>query len=177
MPSSAPHDRKGDYVSQRWKQADGNDLAITVDTRTGKVVYVELDWNSTEKAADPGVAGLTFGKTNLREVRRRFGNNGFSYSAMAFLPLDGGGLAMMNSFEIERRGGVVFTTVTKITAERGEAAAKATGKVEPGQISTMALLDAVILADPTYLDTIWKKDRIYDDAYRPVAWPTAAAAP
>ncbi|HRF42382.1 MAG TPA: hypothetical protein PK198_26510, partial [Saprospiraceae bacterium] len=59
----------------KFKTSDGNDFSVTV--QKGKIVYMENDWLQNPKATQPLYSDFRFGHTTLREIRARFGTNGF----------------------------------------------------------------------------------------------------
>ncbi len=158
------------YLNRAVTDEHGNHLALTVDNKTGRVVYLEADWNQKPEGAVSDVPGMTFGKTTLDEIRAAMGSNGFAYNGAPTGRTQDGAIVLSNAYEIDKTGGVVAVFVTRVSPERARAA-QGQADPKPGQL---ALLDAVILADPAYLAQLWDgKFGRPDPTYKPAPWPKA----
>jgi hypothetical protein len=80
-----------------------------------------------------------------------------------------GALFTFNAYSIKDKPGLVavFVTALNVAELRRRRANK-----EPGadDVAKNLTLDAVILAEETYLDEIWGKEKIYDKEAKPVSW-------
>ncbi|MCL2310668.1 MAG: hypothetical protein FWC42_10480 [Proteobacteria bacterium] len=151
-------ERSGDTETKKYKAMGRSELSVT--TQKGKVVYIEYDWLSDKKSTKTPFNGFVFGKTTLRDIRKRFGNNGFAYKQNLTADTDDNGLALFNCYELTDSTPTIFVAVSKITQKTGASTAN---------IADRAKLDALILADPAYLDEIWGKEKIYDTAYKKIS--------
>ena len=41
----------------------------------------------------------------------------------------------------------------------------------PDTVRNVTRLQAIIIADIRYLDSVWGQSKMYDPAYRPIEWP------
>jgi hypothetical protein len=139
---------------RKYKTKTGNELSITV--QKDKVVYIEYDWSQDEESSKTPYDGFIFGKTALTEVRSRFGNNGFTHKRTAFVK-SGNGLVTFNCYELVDSSSTIFVVVSKVVPKAG---------INAANIADHFKLDALILADPAYLDEIWGKEKAYDSAYK-----------
>ena len=165
---STANENQGAAETAKYKLANGNDLSVTLDTRKNRVVYVEADWNQNPEGAASDFPGLKFGSSTLEDIRKTNGSNGFSYQTTAMGESDGN-LITFNAYRIENKPGsvVVFVTSLNIAELR-----KKVGNREPTQADLPGnfKLDALILADESYLDEIWGKEKIYDPLNKPIMW-------
>lgn len=141
---------------------DGNDLSVTVNTTSKKIVYVELDWIHSPKT---GLGGFDFGMT-LEQIRQRNGSNGYSYTTTA-MNRAGDQLITFNAYTLTKPKGVVavFVTVLNIPELQKQLGNK---KPSDGVMGKNFKLDAVILAEETYLDELWGREKIYDPKNTPI---------
>lgn len=147
-------DKRGDIEFRKYKTAEGNDLSVTL--KKDRVLFIENDWSQDDKSTKAPYDGWVFGKTSLNEVRSRFGSNGFTYEKIAF-PKTGAGLVTFNCYELPGNQPTVLVVVTKLLPKPG---------ITASNIGNHFKLDAVIIADPTFLDEIWGNDKKYDPAYK-----------
>ncbi|ANY85243.1 hypothetical protein BB934_44510 (plasmid) [Microvirga ossetica] len=77
------------------------------------------------------------------------------------------GLALFNAYEVEGAPGVVVTFVTRLSMKDHERLRNGKANVD---INRAARLDAIILADAGYLDTIWGDAKLRGRAYKPIRW-------
>jgi hypothetical protein len=150
------------FTIRKWKLSNENQLSVTT-SQSGKIIYIESDWNglSNETACD--LSGLKFGVTTLSELRKRFGSNGFEFQYRSGVINIPDGIVMMNSYEV---GTIVVTFITKVT-EKDYMRLKESG--HEGVPADIATLDAISLADADYAKNEWG-DRIYDPNYIKIEW-------
>jgi hypothetical protein len=134
----------------KFKTENGNDFSIT--TENGKVVYMENDWLQNPKSREALITDFQFGKTTLKDIRARFGTNGYTYKSNAVFTTNTH-LVMFNCFELESENEEILVTITKIALNEG---------VTEENVARKLTLDAIILADKNYLDKIWGKEKTYD---------------
>ncbi len=151
------HEKNGDTQIRKYKTKDGNEISITV--QHGKVVYIEYDWLEEKKSTKTHFNGFVFGKTTLSDLRTRFGNNGFTYTSTAFVE-SGNGLIAFNCYELINSTSNILVFVTKVILNP---------EINELNIGDHFKLYALILANQTYLDEIWGKEKIYDPAYKKIS--------
>lgn len=146
--------KDGGMVKYRTKNR--NDFSITaVD---GKVAFMENDWLQDASAKTSLLPGFTFGETSLKDIRKKFGTNGFSYTNMS-----GGAtethVIQLNCFEFDSPNNEVLVTITKVALDAG---------ANEDNVSSLLKLDALIIADKAYLDEIWGSEKVYDPNYKKI---------
>lgn len=148
----------------KFKLPNGNELSVTYDSRADRILYIENDWNLTSQSRAVGASNLAFGSTNLRDIRKMYGSNGFSWKKV-FMQRSGNELIMFNAYEIKnkRNGVVVFVTSVDIQEHHSAGA-------DSQLLPQLARLQAIIVADERYLDAIWGEEKIYDGVSRPISW-------
>lgn len=139
-----------------YKTDNGNDFSITFEK--GKVVFMENDWLQDIKSNKPLFSDFFFGITTLKDIRNKYSTNGFNYRSRGTLKTDTD-LIEFNCFEFESNNNEVLVVITKVS--RNEHLTK-------DNISSKLKLDAIILADKTYLDKIWGYDKAYDKNYNKI---------
>ncbi len=152
----------GDDRAGAWDLGHGLTLSVTWSPASGKVVFVEKDWDKGSPTAASGVPGLIFGLEHLSDIRERFGSNVFGFrSNVAQVTPDG--LAFANCFEIADHGDLVLVVVSVIHKDQ-----LAAFKQHPD--SGQATLETVILADRNYLRSLWGAEMQPDPKYHPIEW-------
>lgn len=162
----------GDYnSSMKWDLSDKNDLSITYQNSSKRIVYMEYDWGGDRSVSgrSSGIADLIFGYTNLDVLRDHLASNGFVYKDHNVAETPDGGVEMFNCYEIKSSSHPTFCAISAISKDRAEQL-----NFNRTKIAGIARLDALILANPAYLDALWGKDKLYDPEYRPVAWGSEA---
>jgi|AraplaMF_Col_mMF_1032025.scaffolds.fasta_scaffold01330_10 hypothetical protein len=163
----------GPHSLEKYKLSGGNDLSATYHRASGKIVYLETDWGGEAAGAFSDFEGFKYGKTTLSEIRTKLGSNGLSFKDRPpVAPTPVGGLALFNSFEIKGTDAVV-TFVTSVTAATVKAIKDKGANPNVGDVAT---LEAVIVGENDYLETIWGGDKIRSPGYTPIEWPGIAAA-
>jgi hypothetical protein len=140
----------------KYRTANGNDLSITVEN--SKVVYLENDWSHVDAGAEPLISGFRFGITSLKEVREKFGTNGFAYVERPTLKTEEHAITF-NCFELEGCEGQVLVVICRVPLS---------ADVSEANIAAQLKVDAFILADSKYLGELWGEERILDPNYRKV---------
>jgi hypothetical protein len=159
--------KSGDpHEERRWKLPDGNRLAVATDPETKRIVYAEKTWSGGANGKPADFPGFVYGQTTLADIRAHAQNNGFAFKER-LIDVRPDGLALFNAYEIEGAPGVVVTFVTKLSKKDDERLRTGKGNVD---INRAARLDAIILADARYLDTIWGDAKLRDKAYKPIRW-------
>jgi hypothetical protein len=163
-PQPSVMDALGSYAVVKWSLANGNAISVTASPETGSIVYVESDWGGDARNAVSEVPGLTFGQSNLADIRAKFGSNGFGFKSNVAQVSDKD-LISINCYQVAGHENLVVAFVTRlpissVPVENGQP------KVDTGK----GRLDAVILADLAYLQGLWGKDRLFDPAYRAIDW-------
>ncbi|HRJ16709.1 MAG TPA: hypothetical protein PLI34_17045, partial [Saprospiraceae bacterium] len=120
--------------------------------------YMENDWLQNPKATQPLYSDFRFGHTTLREIRARFGTNGFVHQNRRSFTTDKH-LIEFNCFEFDSPNNEILVIATKIPLS---------ANVTKNNISDNLKLDAIIIADKNYLDEIWGKQKAYDKNYKKI---------
>ena len=105
-------------------------------------------------------------RPTLADIRAHAQNNGFAFKEH-LIEVRPGGLALFNAYEVEGAPGVVVTFVTRLSMKDHERLRNGKANVD---INRAARLDAIILADTGYLDTIWGDAKLRGRAYKPIRW-------
>ncbi len=134
----------------KYRTANGNDFAVTI--KKGKVVYMENDWQHEGTGSQPLVSDLVFGQTSLREIRAKFGFNGYVHKHHSYMKTKGE-LIMFNCFELSIPKDVVFVTITALPLD---------AEVTEETVANHLKLTALVLSDKKYLDEIWGSEKAYD---------------
>jgi hypothetical protein len=159
----------GPFSVNKWTLPDGNSLSVTSKIKTQKIVFIECDWNGSDSGSFSDFPDFYFGRTSLNEIRRQLRSNGFTFKDIGGVrPADDGGIALLNSYSIEDYPTVIVTFVTKIGLDDMKALKDA--KLGESRVGDAAKLNAIIIADPSYLGTIWGNNRTYDPRYVDINW-------
>lgn len=140
----------------KYETDKGNALAVTI--QNGKIVYLENDWSHKPDGEKPLFSDFTFGKTTLREIRTKFGTNGFVHKNVMGTTTETD-IVMLNCFELDSPNNEVIVVVTK---------ARANLQTAQEHVADSLKLDAITIADKDYLDEIWGKDKSYDPSYKKI---------
>lgn len=136
-----------------------NKNAFSVTTDDDKVVYMENDWLQKEEGRKPLYTDFTFGKTTLRDVRNKFGTNGFTFkSRQAFATDDD--LIEFNCFEFDSSNDEVLVVITKVALNEEN--------ITEENVADKLKLDALIIADKEYLNKTWGDEKIFDSNYKKI---------
>ena len=168
LPSKSvdPHEER------RWKLPDGNRLSVAADPGTQKIVYAETKWGGGAHGKPADFPGFVYGETTLADIRAHAQNNGFAFKEH-LIDVRPDGLALFNAYEVEGAPGVVVTFVTRLSMKDHERLRNGKANVD---INRAARLDAIILADAGYLDTIWGDAKLRGRAYKPIRWERSRQA-
>lgn len=159
-----PIDRGGSGAVKitKWKLDNGNELSVTYDSVQDRILYMEVDWNQKTSAMSVGIGKLVFGRSTLQQVRRLYKSNGFSYANHMMFEIEGD-IVTFNAFELKRTPTLVVVFITKISAEtRRHISTLPEEKQVLGEIGDHFKLDAIAVADESYLDEIWGSEKVYD---------------
>ena len=162
LPSKSVDPQK----ERRWKLPDGNRLSVAADPGTQKIVYAETKWGGGAHGKPADFPGFVYGETTLADIRAHAQNNGFAFKEH-LIDVRPDGLALFNAYEVEGAPGVVVTFVTRLSMKDHERLRNGKANVD---INRAARLDAIILADTGYLDTIWGDAKLRGKAYKPIRW-------
>ncbi|MBN3342822.1 hypothetical protein H5A44_10310 [Pectobacterium brasiliense] len=132
----------GNIKISKIKLKNGNEFSITYDSIKSRIIYMEIDWNQNKSGEKTGINGLTFGKTTLSEIRKKYQSNGFSYKERSFIK-SGDVTATFNAFELKNSPNDIIIFVTK-TSEKIGIEIKTDKKNKVGEIFT---LDAIIVSE------------------------------
>lgn len=160
----------GPFSMRRWVFQDGNDLAVTARRSDGRIVYLESSWGGRVPGSPTDFPGVNFGETTLAKLRTLLGSNGFSYASRAMFETPDG-IGTTNSYEIAGMPGAVVSFISIV--KKDEVDGIRSGKRKLGEV---AKVDSVVLADATYLDGLWGKERRSDPNAKPVRWSDGGAA-
>ena len=149
-------DNSGKTLINKYKTENGNDFSITVKKR--KVVYLENDWLQASSGRTPLITNFIFGETSLKDIRKAFGTNGFTYTERYFIKTETH-LIMFNCFDLDSHNNEVLVVITKISLKT---------KVTDENVAEKLKLDAIILSDSKYLDDLWGKKKLYDTNYKKI---------
>src|SRR5258708_4876547 len=97
----------GAYVVRNWFLEDTNELSVTT-SRSGKVLYMEIDWGGHMQGATSPFPGFYFGRTSHKEIVVQLGSHGLQFSQRPPVATIADGVVMLNTYEVE---GVMMTTV------------------------------------------------------------------
>jgi len=140
----------------KYRTENGNDFSVT--TENGKVVFMENDWLQDAKGTQALVPGFTFGTTSLKEIRPKFGTNGFVHANASSMQTDTH-IMMVNCFEFDSANDEVLVTITKVALD---------ADVTEANVAENLKLDALIIADKAYLDKIWGAEKTFDPDYKKI---------
>ena len=140
----------------KFKPENGNELSITIEN--GKIVYMENDWLQDERNTQPLYSDFSFGKTTLRDIRNKFGTNGFAYASRRAVTTETD-LIEFNCFEFDSPNNEVLVMITKVSVKE---------KVTNENIADKLKLDALIIAEKKYLDAAWGTDKTLDTNYKKI---------
>jgi len=140
----------------KYTTDNGNDFSVTFDN--GKVVYMENDWLQDGKSRKPLYSDFTFGQTSLKDIRNELGTNGFTYKSRGAFTTETD-LIGFNCFEFNSQNNEVLVTITKISLKED---------VTKENVASKLKLDALIIADKSYLDKIWGKEKLFDNNYKKI---------
>ena len=140
----------------KFKTENGNDFSITC--QKGKIVYMENDWLQDVNGKQPLYSDFQFGQTTLRDIRNKFGTNGFTYNSRRAFSTDKD-IIQFNCFEFDSPNCEIFVVITKVSL---------TENVTEDNVADLCKLDAIIIADKSYLDKEWGKDKSYDNNYKKI---------
>ena len=140
----------------KFKTKNDNDFSVTFDK--DKVVYMENDWLQDANNRKPLFSDFSFGQTTLKDIRNKFSTNGFTYKTRAAFTTETD-LIEFNCFEFDSKNNEVLVTITKVSLSEN---------VTEENVASKLKLDALIIADKTYLDETWGKEKIFDKNYRKI---------
>lgn len=140
----------------KYRTTNGNDFSVTFEN--GKVVYMENDWLQDEKGRQPLFYDFQFGLTSLKDIRRKFGTNGFTYKNRQAFKTETD-LIEFNCFEFESPNNEVLVTITKVSLKSNPTEKDVADKLK---------LDALIITTKDYLDKAWGEEKLFDPNYKKV---------
>lgn len=140
----------------KYKTTNGNDLSVT--TENGKVVYLENDWLHEKQGEKPLISNFIFGKTSLREIRKEFGTNGFTYPGRNDLITDTD-IIEFNCFDLDSPNKEVIVMITKAHLKEN---------LSEANLADHLKLEAIVLANKKYLNEIWGNKKVFDPNYKKI---------
>lgn len=159
-------DATNQYV--RLKVDENKILSITYNFLQDSIVYLELNYTGNIKSntKSVGLKGFEFQKTTLNDIRNMFGSNGFVYESR-FLWETEEGIVSFNTFELKNKRAtsnyIVF--ITTLSKELWDTLKNNDASV----IGDYFKLEGIILADASYLDSIWGEEKLYDPKARSIS--------
>jgi hypothetical protein len=156
----------GESFSRKFMLESGNDLSVTYDRRSQKIVFLETDWNGNSSGIISDYPGFLYGKTTLLQIRQALGNNGYAYQSNQGSVMTEQGIALFNAYEISGNSNLVAVFICFLNESAFESV-----KNDPNSLSSLATLSSMILADRKYLDSIWGYSKIFDPNYQKISWP------
>ncbi|HTE01037.1 MAG TPA: hypothetical protein VK668_17220 [Mucilaginibacter sp.] len=145
-----------DETMTRYRTENGNDLSVTISD--DKVVYMENDWLHEVKGVKPLFSVFKFGETTLRQIRKAFGTNGFTYVQRNDLVTETD-IVEFNCFELDSPNNEVLVIITKAPLKPEPTEANLADKLK---------LESIVIADKKYLDSIWGSDKTFDPQYKKI---------
>lgn len=124
----------------------------------GKVAYMENDWLQDEKARQPLFSDFQFGITSLRDIRKKFGTNGFTYKKRLAFTTETD-LIEFNCFEFDSPNSEVLVAITKVSLKANPTEKNVGDKLK---------LDALIITTKDYLDKTWGVEKLFDPNYKKI---------
>ncbi|MGX7668753.1 hypothetical protein [Flavobacterium pedocola] len=140
----------------KYLTQNNNHFSVTLEN--GKVVYMENDWLQKPEGKKPLFSNFVFGKTSLREIRKTFGTNGFTYKERSAFTTDTD-LIQFNCFEFDSPNNEVLVLITKVALD---------AELTEENVSDKLKLDAIIIADKKYMDATWGSEKIFDPNYKKI---------
>jgi hypothetical protein len=137
-------------------------LSITSNSTDDKVVFIENDWNFDISASATDHPAFNFGTTTLQEIRKRCGSNSITWQSVATIQTDDK-LVTFNAYELKGQPNTVVVFVTSLIISKNRS-------IDKTKIAQSFKLESIILANATYLDTIWGKARTSDPNAKPIDW-------
>lgn len=159
------------YDIRKYDLEDGNELSVSIRSKTGKISYIETNWNGDPRSTATDFDGLSYGKSKLSDIRKKFGSNGLSFAQLPSVTMTSDrAVILFNGYEVQGSDAyVVF--VTRISHDRLLELEKTSSNVKlEGLVGPNALLDTIIVADKTYVNSDWGGVSGRDNTYRSIAW-------
>jgi hypothetical protein len=146
-----------DETTIKYRTGNGNDLSVTIENN--KVVYVENDWQHEIKGVKPLISDFKFGQTSLREIRKVFGTNGFTYEQRNDLITDTD-IVEFNCFEFDSPNNEVLVIITKSAIKP---------ELTESNLADRLKLESIVIAKREYLDEIWGDKKLFDANYKKIS--------
>ena len=140
----------------KYKTNNGNDFSVTLEK--GKVVYMENDWLQNEKGRQPLFSDFQFGLTSLKDIRQKFGTNGFTYKNRQAFTTETD-IIEFNCFEFDSPNNEVLVAITKVSLKANPTEKNVAEKLK---------LDALIITTKDYLDKTWGEEKLFDPHYKKI---------
>ncbi|MGO9136234.1 MAG: hypothetical protein ACLP9S_05810 [Syntrophales bacterium] len=152
----------------KWQCENGNEISVTYDSKDDRILYAEVDWNYKESSTESGIEGVAFGKTTLEDIREKYGSNGFSFADHMMFKLPEG-LVTFNAFELKNTPTIIVVFITRIATLSNNGSALPVDESELiSKVASLFKLVSIAIADESYLDSIWGKQKIYDPKSLPI---------
>lgn len=165
-----PIDRNGSGALKitKFLLASGNDLSVTYNSTQDRILYMEIDWNQKTTGAKTGLGALRFGHSTLQQIRHLYKSNGFSHAKHIMFEMEEG-IVTFNCFELKQTPTIIVVFITKLSnTTRKYIETLPPEKQVMNEIGDYFKLDAIAVADETYLDEIWGHEKIYDPKSIPI---------
>jgi len=165
MPKTQNYGPVGNYFAIKWSLASGNSFSATASPVTGKIVFLEEDFDSTPAVTDSPIPGVVLGATTLNDIRHRFGSIGIGFTSNAET-LQSGTLIGINCSGLHHSPGVFVAFVTRLSPAT-KFGGSAPSRIDPGD----GVLVSIIVAEKIYLQEIWGTQLFFDPHYAPIDVP------
>jgi clan AA aspartic protease (TIGR02281 family) len=138
-------ERSGPFTIAKWVLGDRNTLHVAARVSDGKIVYIECDWGGDAAYSD--FPGFHFGKTTLRDIHAKLGGAEDEW----YTQQRDGSILLKTSYEVDTADRVIVAFGTKIPSST----VRTRAHLKSSEVESIAVLDAIILAEPEYLLDIW----------------------
>jgi hypothetical protein len=138
-------ERSGPFRITKFNLADGNTLSVTLNTNSNEIVYIESNWGRRISGRFSDIPGLVFGESSPADIAERFGSFGVYFEQRGVISKIDDGFAVILSYPAPK-GYLVFMFRVPLRAAKAALTR---------QIARTAVLDGVILAERSYLWSIW----------------------
>ena len=102
----------GPIVALKWQLPNGDTYSMTRPQIT-EIVYVDTDWGRQSDGQSSDFSSFSYGVTDLAEIAKKFGSDGFAFRNRNSMIKLGDGL-IASSYEISGQDEVVVTFISKV---------------------------------------------------------------
>jgi hypothetical protein len=167
----------GEYTAEKYRLRAMLDLSATYLRTSGRLVFLETDWNGGPPGANAYYGDFKFGVTSLEDIRRRFGSNGLLFqNTLSAIPASDGGVSIFSYYEIADTN-LIVSFITEVSTEEIANLKRQYPTDIYSRAAGKAILRSVILSDSDYLKSIRSAKIVYDTGYKEIPWAAAEVAP